>query len=427
MRNPNSSVRRVLLLSLGVSILTSTACYAPASAISVLGKKSSASFDLPTAEKLEGDTTQDAANNPDLAPMKLSDDKPAEPASTASGASTEAGSDDGTLNASVTENSFMPKGPLEGDAKALTLPQSVRGSKIEDLGKGTGGLLEQAKVLNLAPLPLMESTSESARKADDAAEIEREQLTSLWEATLAKSPDINFVLQKLMPNSDPSKATTILMRALSTAMYGGMAVVPMAVPNAGAGAYAIQSFGYSTIGQLLNLTDSNAQKKARITQTEQIMLYNMIRDNADKLVVAYRDYKTKHGSLFKANADFEDLKALVPEVKKDGAKELEVMYTLKKQQRDIDEIGNLLGSKRKFLVDMAGEDAVMKLDASIDEEFKKLHPELGPQSAVADESTKAAETQTAEQPPAVPATPAPDNTHKVADDPTSKSPFKVPL
>lgn len=380
MGKPYTSVRRALLLSLGVSILTSSSFVPAANAFSVLGKKSSSSFDLPCAEKLDGDTAGDAAsidaNSPDLAPMKLSDPKSEAKTSTTDGApaATEAAAE-GTLNASVTTNTYMPKGPLEGDNAGLLAPTSLKGAKTKDISNlGSGSLSEQARAVNLAPLPLMDSADVTAQKASDEAELEREQLTGLWEAALARSPEINFVLNKLMPSSDPAKATTFMMRMLAIAMNGGLAATTMIAP--GPGSYAINSGASSMLGQLMGLVEGNAAKKAKLNETEKIMLFTMTREQANKLVKEFRNYKTLHKSLYKANADFEELKTLALEVRKDGAKELETMYTLKRQQRDIDEIGNHLSGNRKALCDLAGEEAVSKLDASIDEEFKKLHPEL---------------------------------------------------
>lgn len=376
MGKPYTTVRRVLLLSLGVSILSSA--IAPASALSVLGKKSSSSFDLPCAEKLDGDTAGDAKQDlPDLAPMKLSDTKTDEKTGTAGATGEPAPSEDGTLNASVTENTYVPKGPLEGDNAGLLAPTSMKGSKTKDISDlGKGSVADQAKAVNLAPVPLLESMEESARKADNADEIEREQLTGLWEASLARNPNINFVLQKLMPSSDPSKTTTVMMRMLALAMNGGLAASQMMMPTPGM--YAATGGASNVLGQLMGMVESKQAQKAKLTQADQINMFKMIREEADKLVDLYRDYKIKHKSLYKANADFEDLKSLATGAKRDGAKEFEIQYTLRRQQRDIEEIGNQLASKRRSLCDMAGRDAVEKLDASIDDEFKLLHPELAP-------------------------------------------------
>lgn len=416
--NSKITARRVLLLGFGVTLLASTSV-PPAYSISINGSKKSSSFDLPCADTLESDTTSDAAqtpaqtptNNPELAPLTLTDTK-VNGTNATTGATTP--DKDGTLNAAVTKNELAPKGPLEGDNNALLAPTSVKGSKLSKLG--SGNLSETAKAINVAPLALIESSNEVERKFDETQEMEREQITALWEATLTRSPDINFVLQKLMPNSDPSKTTTVLMRLLSTAAMGGLGAAGMIMP--GSGGYMIQSGGYSIMQQLLNITDSKAAKNAKVTQTEQIQLYNMIRSTADKLSSSYRTYKAQHKSLYRANADLEDLKALAPEAKKDGAKEFEIQYTLKKQQRDIEFIASELNKSRQDLLDMAGNDAVAKLDTSIDDEFKRLHPELIPASVVAGD--QGAQPQQPQPNPQVADKPSREN-----DD--SKNHFKLPL
>ncbi len=438
MGNPNTTLRRVLVFGLAVSVFTS-AGIAPACAMTMpgLSKKSSSSFDLPTAEKLDGDTAGDAqptqADSPELAPMTLKDGPsapaPTTPAesSTTSATTPAAAPTDGTLNASITTNTFVPKGPLEGDNSGLLAPTSMKGSKTKSIESLGGKLLDQANTVNAMPVPLMESSADAERKADESQELEREQLTALWEATLTRSPDINFVLTKLMPTSEPSKASSVMMRMLSTAMFGAIGTVGAVYP--GAGTYALQNLSYSTLSQLLGAVESNGSKKAKVTQTEQIQLYNMIRSTADKLVEDYRTYKKHHLQLQKANSDFEDFKAVAAEGRKtdDRAKQLDIEYTLRRQQRDIESIGFDLSKVRQGLVDKAGPEAVAKLDQQIDEEFQKIHPELAP--VVAGQSTNG------EQPAAIqPADekinnePAIDSEkHQVADSPNSKSNFKFPL
>ncbi len=453
MGNPNTTLRRVLVFGLGVSVFTS-AGIAPACAMAMpgLSKKSSSSFDLPTAEKLDGDTAGDAqpvqADSPELAPMTLKDGPsaptPAAPAESSTTSATTPADADGTLNATVTTNTFVPKGPLEGDNSGLLAPTSMKGSKTKSIESLGGKLLDQANTVNAMPVPLMESSADAERKADESQELEREQLTALWEATLTRSPDINFVLTKLMPTSEPSKTSSVMMRMLSTAMFGAIGTVGAVYP--GAGTYALQNLSYSTLSQLLGAVESNGAKKAKVTQTEQIQLFNMIRSTADKLVEDYRTYKKHHLQLHKANSDFEDFKAVAAEGRKteDRAKQLDIEYTLRRQQRDIDSIGFDLSKVRQGLVDKAGQEAVAKLDQQIDEEFQKLHPELAPQNNP--QENVAGQSPGSEQPATLPAAerlagsgavsePANDSeklqdgqkhTH-VADSPSSKSNFKVPL
>lgn len=288
--------------------------------------------------------------------------------------------EDSTLQGNIDQDAFVPKGPMEGN-NALLAPMSVKGSKKSDGKSAIGGsMVDQALKVNAAPLPLVGDSD--IEKGDEKCNIEREQLTSLWEATLTKSPDIQFVLQKLLPSSDPSRVTSVLMRTLSTVAMGGIGAMGAVSPTPST--YMMQNLGYSTLNQILAIGESKKAQKAKISQTEAIMLFKMIRETADELVDKFRGYKKTHMMLAQANNDFEDLKGMAQGAREgqDGSKQLEIEYTLRRQQRDIDGIGQDLGKFRQSLVDLAGAEAVAKLDLSIDEEFQKLHPDLlGPPKA----------------------------------------------
>lgn len=376
---------RVVLAATAVAF--SAGSLMPAAAFSV-GRSNKASLQMPVNDKIDLDAIPEVTpqaeqeKKVDISPISLDQgtaDNISEPAGAAAPSSGEAGEGDSVdgkpLRATVTTDQFIPKGPLEGKQNLLA-PTSVKGSKSESVSGLGGSAIDQANTVNAVPLPLMEPADETANKLDEVRELERQQLTALWEATLTRSPDINFVLQKLMPASDPSRTVTLLMRALSTAAMGAMSA--MTAMNPTPGTYMLNNVGANTLAQLLNMQESHIAKKARITQTEQIMLYNMIRTNADKLVGNFRDYKRKHMSLLTANSDFEHLKRMAAATRgnQDAVKQIEIEYTLKKQQRDIEDVGSELSKLRQGLIDMAGLKAVEKLDGEIDEEIKKLHPEI---------------------------------------------------
>ncbi|MBZ0187472.1 MAG: hypothetical protein K8F91_14590 [Candidatus Obscuribacterales bacterium] len=389
---------RVVLVAASLSFLGSSLL--PAAAFSISGRNSKASLQMPVNDKIDLESlpevatpeapAQEAESKPDISPISLDsgteDDTDAAPEAgklSDKQNQKEPDSGKGHLKATVRSDQFIPKGPLEGKQNLLA-PTSVKGSKATGISVLGNSTLEQAKAVNAAPLPLIESADDAANKLDETRELERQQLTALWEATLTRSPDINFVLQKLMPSSDPSKVTTLLMRALGTAAMTGLGAMSAISP--GPTSYMSQNLGYTAINGILGLQDSKNAKKQKITQTESIMLYNMIRDTADKVVSNYRDYKKVHTSLLMANADFEHLKRMAAAAKggQDAAKQLEVEYTLKKQQRDIEESGADLSKVRQQLVDLAGPQAVTKLDTEIDEEIRKLHPEMvAPETAPA--------------------------------------------
>ncbi|MBK9773401.1 MAG: hypothetical protein IPP57_21725 [Candidatus Obscuribacter sp.] len=76
-----------------------------------------------------------------------------------------------------------------------------------------------------------------------------------------------------------------------------------------------------------------------LTQGEIISLYNMVRTTADRLVDQYRCYKKFTVSMDRAATDLEDLRNMAKDARvgQDAAKQLEMEYTLRKAQRDIDE------------------------------------------------------------------------------------------
>src|SRR5579883_2477659 len=242
MGRPNTTTHQVLMLSAALSLVSNT-CIAPqAYAISMPGaSKKVSTFQLPAADKIdESDlqATDEAKKLPDLSPLSLPKDRgkknngdgAAEKSASTDGAGAEQsrGTADGeggkdVLNGNITTSTFVPKGPLEGDNSALLAPTSVKGAKSGSTGvsKLGGNLMEQARSVNAAPLPLIKTDEEASKEADEQSELEREQLTGLWEAALTRSPEINFVIQKLMPSSDPSKVTSFMMRLLSSAVAAG--------------------------------------------------------------------------------------------------------------------------------------------------------------------------------------------------------------
>ena len=361
---------------------------APADSLAIFSSKKS-SLKLPVNDKIElepapADETEDATEEEtdaqalkpislDLSPVKLESKK----ASKAKAEETEASENkEGLIKGTIETSQFVPKSPLEGVDKSVLAPTSVKGSKTSSVKSLGGNLVDQAQSVNAAPLPLVASPEEAADKIDSKRELERQQLTALWEATLTRSPDINFVLQKLMPASDSSRVTSVMMRALTTAMYGGLGTLGAISP--GPTSYMAQNLGYSAISQLLQLQDSKAQKKARVTQVEAIMLYKMVRSTADKLVEKYRDYKKEHHSLLRANSDFQDLQKMARDARdgQDASEQLEIEYTLRKAQREIEKIEQTVGKYRQSLVDLAGVQAVLKLDQEVEQEILQVYPEL---------------------------------------------------
>src|SRR5438874_2181299 len=190
------------------------------------------SFLMPSYEKLDdgaSPATNDvtagavkAANLPQsLAPINLGGNN------VTSGSASE---ENGVLKMNVSATGFAPKGPL--DSGNLFKSKSLTSDKKDSL-------LNHAIDTGVMPLPLLESMDETEKKVDTVLSSEQAQMRDLWESTLSRSPDIQFVVQKLMPSSNPGHARTVMMRMLSTAlctaMNAGAMIAPSPMMYAGSG------------------------------------------------------------------------------------------------------------------------------------------------------------------------------------------------
>jgi hypothetical protein len=328
-------------------------------------------LDMPAADTPAAAPAAQPAAPPDLSPMRLDDPQSADNAQSGvtSGADT-TGSNPGVLKTEVSTTDYVPKGPI--DRGGITVaPLSIKNDKSND--DVSDKVLRSAKDVGVMPLALMASPDEEKAKTETAAEAEKAELTDLWDAALTRSPDIQFVTQKLMPTSNTGMTTHVLTKFLTAAMFGAMGAVNMVSPNMGT--YAATGSGSNMIAQVLGMADQNAAKKAKLSQTEAIMLYNIVRTTADHLVENYRNYKKVTTNLRTANADLNDLQSMVKDAKsKDNAQSIEMEYTLRKAQRDIDSINEDVKKYRQGMVDLAGAEAVDKLDKQLQEEQDKLDP-----------------------------------------------------
>lgn len=372
-----ASKRAIALTVLALLFATSLSSSAMAISLPLGGKK--AALDLPTEDKLEEGlapetpaTDSGAAEKKtvELAPLRLNDD-------------VQVKDDGGTvLKDRAVLNDFVPKGP-EGGTEAGGLPtKSIKAEKSEK-GDKKGGKISKAlnvkkdlnataKDVNVQPLALMDSGQEVQQKAELLENNEQKQIADLWESTLEKSPDIQFVVQKLVPTTDKGHATHVMMKMLSSVMFGAVSMAGMASPNQGT--YMLQNTAYSVLNQLNGVMDQKQLGKMQLNQAELISLYTIVRNTADKLVEDYRLYKKNFVGIARCSTDLEDLRNMVASARQgqDAAKQIEMEYTLRKAQRDIDDKAEDVHRFRQQLMDMAGAAAVDKLDGQINEEMQQL-------------------------------------------------------
>ncbi len=116
------------------------------------------------------------------------------------------------LKSTVSATDYLPK---DGDPNVMEAQsiKSIRGQKRGKADKGS--LTDQAAAVKVGPLPLLETDGESQQKASAAMEAEKAELADLWESTLTRSPDIQFIVQKLQPTSNQAHLTNVLAKMLS--------------------------------------------------------------------------------------------------------------------------------------------------------------------------------------------------------------------
>lgn len=366
-----------MALALTVSIFTQTIVLVPAQALSFIATKRSAQLQTPVEEKLDSDASTESSGTAsgaeskepiNLAPLSLSDEKVKDAPSAAvksagADASDEKSEKNGYMKLEASQNQFVPKGPIDDEGNSVAPGLPVKSMKSEIGGKNK--LMDQAKQVNVMPIPLQENNDEVDKKILTQLDAEREQIAGLWEATLNQSKDIQFVVQKLMPTSDTGRTTTLMLRMLSSAAVGGLSAVSMINPTPGS--YMLTQGGGSMLMQLLGAAESKQQRKAQISQTEAISLYQMVRNTADKLVENYRDYKKSVTRLDRSAKSLQNLQTMIAEARagQDAAKQLDMEYTISKAQGDVEDCNDDARRHRQQLIDLAGAAAVEKLDQQI--------------------------------------------------------------
>lgn len=195
-------------------------------------------------------------------------------------------------------------------------------------------------------IPETKIAPETISASEDAtAAVAREHLTKLWEATLCHSTDVQFVIQKLMgKNSSVLKFQKALNHFSQGAGTWAMADLDdpgypkELVPVSDCVDPRFTSSGYSCLRRLWG---GNGQ---RPSQTETIMLFDMVLRAANTLSSSYSDY-TSTPSQLKSDTD--------------------------KSKIGLDsDLQKKLMASRQTLVDLAGRRAVDELDKELEKQTK---------------------------------------------------------
>lgn len=253
---------------------------------------------------------------------------------------------------------------------------AANGKSESVVGKGLGSkVIKDAKKVDIMPIALMETDEESSKKAETMVDAEKRQISELWQSTIDRNPDIQFVITKLQPSSDANHAMASTMKMLSGALFGAMNLAPLAMGGgvgqaANPAAMMGMGAGSSLIQGLFADHNEKNAKKHMISQEQATILYKIVRDTADKLVASFRDYKKELVAMGRANTDLQDLQAMVAEARgaQDAAKQVEMEYTLRKARREIEKEMEDVRRYRQELADLAGSEAVAKLDKEMEDE-----------------------------------------------------------
>jgi len=320
-------------------------------------------YQLPVSDKMtEGDSpaspTEEKKDTVKLAPIGINGDENV------------VGEEDenGLLKSTVTQTDFNSKSKAgSGDKNA------VAGKTETIVGKSLGDKISKDKkplAPNLAPLPIQQTDAEADAVADTIMDAEKRQLSDLWQCTIERNPDIQFVIQKLQPTTDANHAMASTMKILSATLFSAMNMAPMMMPggmaNANPAALMGMSSGAGMLQGLFQDRNEKSQKKHAISQEQATILYKIVRDTADKLVSSYREYKKEQSAVSRATADLADLQAMAAEaVAKSPTEAVGLEYTLRKAKRDIDEKLEQSKLYHQQLSDLAGAEAIDKLDKEL--------------------------------------------------------------
>jgi hypothetical protein len=240
----------------------------------------------------------------------------------------------------------------------------------EENSKPDKKLLKRANKVNVSPIILQRTNAEIDSIIEKDLKYEKEQITALWAATLDRSTDLQFVVQKLIPSSDKNRTTNILMRMISSSMIS-IANTAQSVYGPSPATILASQLTTGAISQGLDFQNAKSQRNTQLDQTQAIILYQMVRGIADKLTEHYRDYKFRVKSIEYAQARSTKLQNLIQEARagQDAIKQIEMEYWIDKAKTDIEEAFYIARRYRQSLVDIAGADAVAKLDQSFQDQF----------------------------------------------------------
>jgi len=190
-----------------------------------------------------------------------------------------------------------------------------------------------------------QSIASAANISTSEAPGDLKQLESLWKLVLAKSPDGQFLLQKL--DGDREQVLAAILRSVEES--GGDAQLLGMTPRA------------ATVG-VFRLKNPYSEPIFTSSEDAEVHLQN-VRTQAKSLVICYREYLRLSRALL--NADGKLSGKLDMPASLDSTSQLEWEYELRKAQRDIDQLVDDLKRARGSLAELVGSEAVRQIDEKL--------------------------------------------------------------
>jgi hypothetical protein len=208
--------------------------------------------------------------------------------------------------------------------------------------------------------------NESAANAQSIASVggisttetvaERRELEELWKLALARSPDMQFAIQRLNGNRD-RLLSTILWEAEEC--LAGPQLLGMTPRAAIVGIFRFNSPSVENT----KTAAISASASAPLTEDQATMLQS-IRNAAERLVSCYRDYVRLSRAFLNADGKVE-CKVKAPPEHADPVGQPEWDYEVTRVQREIDHLVDDLKRARSALTEMVGSNAVRQLDEKL--------------------------------------------------------------
>ncbi len=268
------------------------------------------------------------------------------------------------------ETKKLPVVNFESDQRQETTPALEKTETKDKRSNAPLSTLDKAAKANLMPLALIPSKNEAEKAEQISLERHKEQLKNLWSATIEQSPDIQFVISALQPNSNAKHATAAAMNLVGSTLFN---VGGALAPNGPA------KIGVNMVGPGLIKKLFSENSTAQVSVGETLVLYKMVRDIADNLVDSYWNYRRALAERDTAQVDLDDLKRLEEQLM-EGSSNLEISkyeYLLHKAERELRSKSEALAIYQQHLADLCGVEALAKLNTEIIEEKQTLVELIG--------------------------------------------------